>query len=164
MVNQCTSAETMKEGNVIIDNYQYLFLFRSQYIYCAPKTVCESFSFSTFCNLHELAINVRGQCYSSQYKCFLLKIGICNLIGCYDGICIFWKIDSFVINARQIYIERRIRLNPEITRVACTLGVRVMVFNATLNNIAVISWQSVLWVGCRKSLTNFITYYYMTVI
>ena len=89
MVNQYTSAETMKEENVIIDNYQYLFLFRSQYIYCAPKTVCESFSFSTFCNLHELAINVRGQCYSSQYKCFLLKIGICNLIGYYDGICIF---------------------------------------------------------------------------
>ena len=49
------------------------------------------------------------------------------------------------------------------------LGVRVMamVFNATFNNISVISWQSVLLVGgrnrssrrkpptCRKSLTNF---------
>ncbi len=49
------------------------------------------------------------------------------------------------------------------------LGVRVMamVFNATFNNISVISWQSVLLAGgrnrssrrkpptCRKSLTNF---------
>ena len=45
--------------------------------------------------------------------------------------------------------------------------VRVMVFNATFNNISVISWWSVLLVEetgvhgenqtCRKSLTNFIT-------
>jgi hypothetical protein len=46
--------------------------------------------------------------------------------------------------------------------------VRVIVFNATLNNISVISWRSVLLVKetgvpgenhmtCRKSLTNFIT-------
>jgi len=43
----------------------------------------------------------------------------------------------------------------------------VMVFNTTFNNISVISWQSVLFVGetgvwrkpltCHKSLTNFIT-------
>ena len=44
---------------------------------------------------------------------------------------------------------------------------RVMAFNATFNNISVISWQSVLLLGgnrstrrkpptCRKSLTNFI--------
>ena len=48
------------------------------------------------------------------------------------------------------------------------LWVRVMVFNATFNNVAVILWQSVLMVDetgvsgenhrpCRKSLTNFIT-------
>jgi hypothetical protein len=45
------------------------------------------------------------------------------------------------------------------------LGLGVMVFNATINNISVISWQSVLFVeetrennqSCRKSLTNFIT-------
>ena len=47
--------------------------------------------------------------------------------------------------------------------------VGVMVFNATFNNISVISWRSVLLGGgnrttrrirptCRKSLTNFITY------
>jgi hypothetical protein len=44
--------------------------------------------------------------------------------------------------------------------------VRVTVFNATFNNISVISWRSVLLVGkpenmqektCRKLLTNFIT-------
>jgi len=46
--------------------------------------------------------------------------------------------------------------------------VMVMVFNATFNNISIISWRSVLLVGetgmpaeihrhCRKSLTNFIT-------
>ena len=43
-----------------------------------------------------------------------------------------------------------------------------MVFNATFNNMSVISWLSVLLVGklkhlkktqtCRKSLTNFITH------
>jgi hypothetical protein len=49
------------------------------------------------------------------------------------------------------------------------LGVSVMVFNATFNNISVISWQSVLFGGgnrsterkqltCCKSLTNFIAY------
>ena len=48
------------------------------------------------------------------------------------------------------------------------LGIRVMEFNATFNNITVISWRSVLLVEetglpgekkpiCRKSLTNFIT-------
>jgi hypothetical protein len=45
------------------------------------------------------------------------------------------------------------------------LGVRVMEFNATFNNITVISWRSVLLVEetggkkptCRKSPTNFIT-------
>ena len=47
-------------------------------------------------------------------------------------------------------------------------GCRIMVFNATFNNISVISWRSVLLVEetgipgkkpltCRKSLTNFIT-------
>ena len=43
-------------------------------------------------------------------------------------------------------------------------GVRVMVLNATFNNISVISWWSVLLMEeteipltCRKSLTNFIT-------
>ena len=46
--------------------------------------------------------------------------------------------------------------------------VMVMVFNATFNNISVISWRSVLLTeesgvprenhaACRKSLTNFIT-------
>jgi hypothetical protein len=50
------------------------------------------------------------------------------------------------------------------------LNGRIMVFNATFNNISVISWRSVLLVEetgvhgsrnpptCRKSLTNFITY------
>jgi len=36
-------------------------------------------------------------------------------------------------------------------------GVRVIVFNATFNNISVISWRSVLVEISRKSLTNFIT-------
>jgi hypothetical protein len=64
----CT-AETMKEENVIIDNHQYLFLFRSQYIYCAPKTVCESFSFSTFCNLQPSEGKPRDSMYiSGIYK------------------------------------------------------------------------------------------------
>jgi hypothetical protein len=41
-------------------------------------------------------------------------------------------------------------------------GFRSMMFNATFNNISVISWWSVLLleetgVTCRKSLTNFIT-------
>jgi hypothetical protein len=38
-------------------------------------------------------------------------------------------------------------------------GLGVMVFNATFNNISVISWRSVLRKPptCRKSLTNFIT-------
>ena len=47
-----------------------------------------------------------------------------------------------------------------------------MVFNATFNNISVISWQSISFIGggnrstrrkpptCHKSLTNFMTYYY----
>jgi hypothetical protein len=42
---------------------------------------------------------------------------------------------------------------------------RVMVFNATFNNISAIPWRSVLFMGetgrkpptCRKSLTNLIT-------
>ena len=48
-------------------------------------------------------------------------------------------------------------------------GGGIMVFNATFNNISVISWQSVFLVEetsawrtpptCRKSMTNFITYY-----
>ena len=49
------------------------------------------------------------------------------------------------------------------------LSVSVMVFNATFNNISVISWRSIIIGGgnrstrrkpstCRKSLTNFITY------
>jgi len=54
--------------------------------------------------------------------------------------------------------------------VACFEGVRVMVLNATFNNISVVSRWSVLFVEetgipgkkpptCRESLTNFITYY-----
>jgi hypothetical protein len=50
-----------------------------------------------------------------------------------------------------------------------------MVFNGTFNTISVISWRSVLLVKetldtrwktptCRKSLTNFITYYYTSLI
>jgi len=35
--------------------------------------------------------------------------------------------------------------------------VRAMVFNATFNNISVISWRSVLLVGKITDLTNFIT-------
>jgi hypothetical protein len=52
--------------------------------------------------------------------------------------------------------------------IVMTIRVSVMVFNATLNNISVISWWSVLLMEetglpeknppCRKSLTNFITY------
>jgi hypothetical protein len=48
--------------------------------------------------------------------------------------------------------------------------VRVIVFNTNINNISIISWQSVLLVDetgvarrkpptCHKSLINFITYY-----
>jgi hypothetical protein len=39
------------------------------------------------------------------------------------------------------------------------VDVRAMVFNATFNNISVISWHSVL-LTCHKSLTNFITMLY----
>ena len=52
------------------------------------------------------------------------------------------------------------------------IGLRVMVFNATFNNISVVSWWSVLLVEenrstrrkpptCRKSLTSFITQCYI---
>jgi hypothetical protein len=49
------------------------------------------------------------------------------------------------------------------TEAAMELGVRVMVFNTTFNNISAISWWSMLLVKetgvpCRKSLTNLITY------
>ena len=43
------------------------------------------------------------------------------------------------------------------------IWVRVMVFNAFFNNISVILWWSVLLFEETVSLTNFITYYYMTI-
>ena len=55
-----------------------------------------------------------------------------------------------------------------VTSITYQRWVRIMVFNATFNNISVISWRTVLIGGgirinrrkpptCRKSLTNFIT-------
>jgi hypothetical protein len=58
--------------------------------------------------------------------------------------------------------ENRVGINTSLLN---HLGLGVMVFNSTINNISVISWRSVLLVeetrennqSCRKSLTNFIT-------
>ena len=72
-----------------------------------------------------------------------------------------------------VFLLERITYKPEAHMILYCLSVkeklRVMVFNATFNNISVISWWSVLLVGkpeytekpptCRKWLTNFITCY-----
>jgi hypothetical protein len=71
-----------------------------------------------------------------------------------------WKIAS-------VWCTRRIRYT------TCLDVGHQWVLNATFNYISVISWWSILMVGenrsirrklltCRKALTNFITYYYMT--
>ena len=69
------------------------------------------------------------------------------------------QLSSFVL------VMSRNLMNQNYVHVQYFLRERIMEFNATFNNIWVISWRLVLLVGetrrkplnCRKSMTNFIT-------
>ena len=79
------------------------------------------------------------------------------------------EIDNKII-CLHLYIFQRnqIKSSKSFDYIIGWVSVRLVVFNATFNNITVISWQSVLLVDetripqekttdCHKSLTNFIT-------